>query len=536
MKLKRLVLPALGLFAAVGITGAATVYAEENGTATIPSTVYIGNIDVSGMTEREAESAVHAYVESLSGTVFTLTAGQNSVQTTAEEIGLTLANTEIASEAVNLGKTGSLLERYKAKKDLENETKVFELDFEVDENSVASLLNENSSNLNVDAVDNGLTRTNGAFEIVEGSEGIEVNVGNSILAIEDYLSNDWDGNAAEIALVTDVAEPRGTKEELGKVQDVLGTYHTDFSSSASGRSKNVKNGCDMINGTLVYPGEQFSVYKEVSPFDAEHGYELAGSYENGTTVQTYGGGICQVSTTLYNAVILAELQVDERFNHSMIVNYVKPSMDAAIAGTSKDLKFTNNTEAPIYIDGYTSGGVLYFTIYGEETRPSNRVVTYESETLSQTNPGVSLQASGAHPVGYVASSGTPHTGYTAKLWKIVTVDGKEESREAVNSSSYKATNKIITVGTATGNSEAAAQISAAIATGDEATVRAIAAQYANAPSDADIAAQQAAAAAAQQAAEAAAAAEQEAAAKEESKKEENKKEETPKEKSGGDED
>ena len=187
-------------------------------------------------------------------------------------------------------------------------------------------------------------------------------------------------------------------------------------------AKNVQRGAELINGSLLYPGEQFSVYEAVAPMDAENGYELAGSYENGTTVQTYGGGICQVSTTLYNAVILSELQIDERYNHSMIVTYVKPSMDAAIAGTVKDLKFSNNTDAPIYIEGYTSGGQLYFTIYGEETRPSNRVVSYESETISQTNPGVSLQADGSHGIGYFATLSTPHTGYTARLWKVVTVE------------------------------------------------------------------------------------------------------------------
>ena len=298
-----------------------------------------------------------------------------------------------------------------------------------------------------------------------------------------------------IDLKTEVTKPQGTEEELSKVKDVLGSFHTDYSSSAAGRAKNVQNGAAKINGSVIYPGEQFSVYKAVSPFDAENGYELAGSYENGTTVQTYGGGICQVSTTLYNAVILSELQVDERFNHSMIVTYVKPSMDAAIAGTSKDLKFTNNTDAPIYIEGYTSGGQIYFTIYGEETRPENREISFVSETLSQTDPGVTLQADGSHGIGYFATVSSAHTGYTAKLWKVVTVNGVEESRTEFNSSRYNPSNKILAVGTATDNPEAAAQMAAAIASGDEATVRNVVAALAGDP-----AAQAALQAAAEQAA------------------------------------
>lgn len=498
-------LPILVLLFTVMFAGRSlmTVDAEEE--RTIPSTVYIQGIDVSGMTQEEADRAIADYTDSLNNYMFTLTTGDKSIQVSVEDLGLSVANPEVVEEALNLGKTGNLIARYKDKKDLEKEPKEFALEFQADGQKIETLLGINVDNLNQEAVDSGLERENGSFTIIEGANGIEVNVAKSVTKIQKYLQEEWQQENATIELATEVTEPRGTKEELSKVKDLLGSFHTDFSSSSSGRYKNVENGCAKIDGAVLYPGEQFSVYEAVSPFDAESGYELAGSYENGTTVQSYGGGICQVSTTLYNAVILAELQVDERFNHSMIVNYVKPSMDAAIAGTYKDLKFTNNTDAPIYIEGYTSGGQIYFNIFGEETRPSNREVSYVSETISQTPPGVTLQADGGHPVGYVATLSGSHTGYTAKLWKVVTVNGVEESRTEFNSSRYNASNKVVAVGVATDNPEAAAQISAAIATGDEATVRSIAAQYGQDPAAA-AAAQAAAEAAAQQAAAEAAAA------------------------------
>jgi hypothetical protein len=300
-----------------------------------------------------------------------------------------------------------------------------------------------------------------------------------------------------------VVEPRGSEEELGKVKDLLGGFHTSYSSSGAGRSKNVENGASLINGSVVYPGDTFSVYEAVSPFDAEHGYELAGSYENGTTVETYGGGICQVSTTLYNAVIRAELEIAERFNHSMIVSYVDPSADAAIAGTYKDLKFVNNTDAPIYIEGYTEGRQLYFNVFGEETRPANREVSFVSETLSTTEPGTQYQASSGHAIGYMSQKQSSHTGYTAQLWKVVTVDGVEKSREIFNNSTYKASPRIVVVGTASANPEAVNAMNAAIGTQNEGAISAAVAQWNDAALAA--AAQQAAeAAAAQQAAEEAA--------------------------------
>ena len=93
----------------------------------------------------------------------------------------------------------------------------------------------------------------------------------------------------------------------------------------------MENGCRLINGTTLYPGEEFSTLDKISPFTEANGYYPAGSYLNGMVVDSLGGGICQVSTTLYNAVLLSELEVTQRSNHSMIISYVKPSMDAAIA-------------------------------------------------------------------------------------------------------------------------------------------------------------------------------------------------------------
>lgn len=492
-------LPLFLLVFTVGYAGQSLMTVDADEKRTIPDTVYFGDIDVSGMTASEAERELMSYAQTLQDTMFTLTTGDKSIQVSAEDLGLEVSNPEIVEEALNLGRTGNLIARYKDKKDLEKEPKKFEINFKSDEDKITTLLGVNAENLNQEAVNCGLNRESGSFVITDGADGIVVDVSGSVEAIQNYLAEEWDGANATIALETEVTKPQGSKEELSRVKDVLGSFHTDYSSSSAGRAKNVKNGAEKINGSVVFPGEQFSVYEAVSPFDAENGYELAGSYENGTTVQTYGGGICQVSTTLYNAVILSELQVDERFNHSMIVTYVKPSMDAAIAGTSKDLKFTNDTDAPIYIEGYTSGGQIYFTIYGEESRPSNRKVTYESETLSKTEPGVTLQADGGHGIGYFATVSSSHTGYTAKLWKVVTVDGVEESRTEFNSSRYNPSNRILAVGVATDNPEAAAQMAAAIATGDEATCRNTAAALAGDP--AALAAQAAAAqAAAEQAA------------------------------------
>ena len=192
---------------------------------------------------------------------------------------------------------------------------------------------------------------------------------------------------------------------------------------------------------------------------------MAGSYVSGKVVDSLGGGICQVSTTLYNAVLKAELDVTERYNHSMIVSYVDPSADAAIAESSgKDFKFVNNQEYPIYIEGVTQDKKITFTIYGKETRSENRVVTYESEVLEVINPPADIiYTDSSQPIGYIVTD-SAHIGYKARLWKVVTEDGVEVSRTQVNSSNYKMVPRSATVGTATSDPSAYEQITAAIAT------------------------------------------------------------------------
>ena len=206
----------------------------------------------------------------------------------------------------------------------------------------------------------------------------------------------------------------------------------------------------------------------ITPFTEANGYFLAGSYLQGQVVESFGGGICQVSTTLYNAVLKAELEVTERYNHSMIVTYVDPSQDAAIAENGgKNFKFKNNTDYPIYIDGYTtSSKTITFTIYGVETRDPNRVVTYQSNVLETTVPDTDTYVlDSSQPVGYVKVTQSAHNGIKAQLIKVVTVNGKEESREVVNSSTYSMVPRIVAVGTAGADENVLAQINAAIATG-----------------------------------------------------------------------
>lgn len=440
--------------------------------------IYIGKIDVSNMTYNEAVNAVNEYVDSLKEVnLHFKTANNEEICVKANELGLSWDNTGIIREASDFGKDGNVIQRYKQIEDLKHGSYVFDMDINFDATLILEMLENKCQKYNVAATDFSLIRTETGFEVESGKAGYSVNIDASLELIQNYLENEWDYEEATIDLLIDTINPRGSVEELNVVKDVLGTYTTSYATSGKERTANVENGCSLINGITLYPGDEFSTLKAITPFSEENGYMLAASYLNGLVVESLGGGICQVSTTLYNAVLLSELKVSQRSNHSMIVSYVEPSMDAAIAESSgKDFKFINNTDYPIYIEGITQNRKITFTIYGVETRKATHKVYYESEVLSTTEPGEDkIITDSSQEVGYINVS-SAHKGYTAQLWRIITEDGVEVSREVINKSTYKMSPRTAVVGIATNNADYLQRIKAAIATGSINEVKAMANQ------------------------------------------------------------
>ena len=160
----------------------------------------------------------------------------------------------------------------------------------------------------------------------------------------------------------------------------------------------------------------------------------------------------------------------ERSGHSMPVSYVEPADDAAIAGTYKDLKFKNNLDSPIYIEAYTSNKTVTFTIYGEETRPSNRTLKFTSTTVSTTPAPTQIVADAGQPIGYIVEK-KGQTGIVAELYKHIYVNGVEQDVVKENKTTYQMFPRTITVGVA-GDPNLSNELQAAIATQDEALVHA----------------------------------------------------------------
>ncbi len=420
---------------------------ESTQTGTILPNIYVGNVNVGGMTIDEARNACAAYIDSVNAATINLNHNGESMQVTLSELGIGADVNTVVESAYKYGRTGNVLKRYKEKKSLENgEPKNLELQLGLGADAYARM-EEALSGFNREAAPAGISMVDGVFEIQPETVGVTVDVQATCDTIQYILNNVTDYSNVSIEIVANDELPEVTSDELNGITDKLGEYTTSYGGGDAGRMANVENACNFINGTLVLPGEEFDTDATIRPYTEENGYHYAGEYSNGTVVQGLGGGVCQVSTTLYNAVLFAELEVTERYAHSLTVGYVQLSQDAAISGTVKNFKFRNNTDTPIYIAGACENGKITFAIFGKETRPENRTLEFESvlvETISPGEPEVTVDES--LPAGSRTVTQKAHTGYVAELWKHVYVDGQLTDSVKVNSSQYMSTPEKVTVG------------------------------------------------------------------------------------------
>ena len=249
----------------------------------------------------------------------------------------------------------------------------------------------------------------------------------------------------EVVLSVKATVAEITAADLEQVHDVLAEFKTNFSSSSSNRRSNITLAARKINGTLLKPGDIFSYNKTVGPRDEEAGFKEAPTYLNGKHVPGTGGGICQVSSTLFNTAWTAGLKIVHRQNHSMPVGYLSHGRDATAVYGAIDMQFQNDTDAPIYISASTGGGVLHFVLWGKKT-PGREVILQKGGESVVPAPvethGDPKMASGRRRV---EEKGSP--GITVTWFRIIKDNGEVVKKETFHSH-YTAFPAIVAVGTA----------------------------------------------------------------------------------------
>ncbi len=428
--------------------GRTEVASAEEDTNTIVKGVFIDEVDVSGMTRDQAEDAVKTYAAGLRDKGVAIMVGEEVVYTTMGDMGYMLEDNDYVSQALSLGKAGNLIKRYKDIKDIEQGSIIYHLSFIYDKTKMKDIVSEEVSAYNIAPKNAKVSRKNGEFTYKDHTVGKKVNVDKTVAAISEAIDQ-WNRQDMVVDAVIEDDMPEYTREDVEQVKNLLGTYTTEYADSAEGRAANLANGARLINNAILYPGDTFSAYKYLTPFTEANGYFVAGAYLQGKVIDSVGGGACQVTTTLYNAVLNAELEVVERQPHSMTISYVDLSRDAAIAGTYKDFKFKNDTEIPILIEASTQGRKITFKLWGKETRDTkDRKIEFVSVKKSESKPPADvITEDPTQPTTYHKVTQSAHTGYRAELYKVVYENGVEVSRTLVNKSSYAAAPRYVTVGT-----------------------------------------------------------------------------------------
>lgn len=268
-----------------------------------------------------------------------------------------------------------------------------------------------------------------------------------VLSLEE---NKVEGKIIEFELT--ITEPSVKLSDLKweLYSDLLGTYSTTFSTAASyaNRNTNIRVSSEYINGTIVMPGETFSFNKTVGDCGlASRGFKMATVYSGGKVEQGMGGGVCQVSSTLYNAVIYANLEIVQRDNHGYTVSYVDCSRDATIYYPYIDFKFKNTREYPIKIVAeYNSAGKITFSIYGTK-EDDEYEVAIESYILTRISKSTTYVNDNTIEKGKKVQDIVGQDGFTSIAYKVLKKDGKVVSKTVLSSDTYSPMNDVIKVGT-----------------------------------------------------------------------------------------
>ena len=342
--------------------------------------IVIEGENVSGLTKEEGENLLANVIHQYDQINITITAGEQEFQKQLQDLGVQYDLEKQVEDAFQYGRNKTLLEQYQLIKNQQGQS--YTLSYSIDETLLNNWVTEIEQSMKKSPIDATIEIHNGQVSITSDTDGLQIDQEQLKTELADALNSN---QKQDIAVHVNLEEITAniTYENLSDIRHVIGSFTTNYSSDQTNRNTNIKIATETIDSYLLMPGETFSFNNFIGDTTADKGYLPAGSYLNGEVVESLGGGVCQVSTTLYNAIIKAGIIPYSRYNHSMTVSYVPIGQDAAIAYPYKDLAFSNPYDAPIYIEGTVSPTSVTFTIYSTtDSKGSNTEYKLSSKILS----------------------------------------------------------------------------------------------------------------------------------------------------------
>lgn len=283
--------------------------------------------------------------------------------------------------------------------------------------------------------------TKDPFTVFEEVEGVDFNVeeAKKMLAAEDKQ---------EYTIPLTITKPKITINDIGSeaFPDKLSSFTTRYDPGAKDRNTNLQLACQKLNNKVILAGETFSYNKTLGERTIAAGYKNAKVYENGQVVDGIGGGICQISSTLYNAVLLANLEITERRNHQFVTSYLPAGRDATVVYGMTDFKFKNTRKYPVKIKASVSGGVASIGIYGIKEE-NEYTFSFETRTISTIPTSTRYIEDPTLPVGTEKIKQKGANGLKTETYITKMLNGKIISKTLLSRDTYDAMQKIILKGT-----------------------------------------------------------------------------------------
>lgn len=327
----------------------------------IYSGISINGVDVGNMTKEQAEKELaRSCEEALKGKKLVLRHENYSKEISYGEIGAGYDYEASVEKAFELGRSGGFFGRIGSIIKARGGDVELSMSIKRDESRMEEILQSIKSDIEREPVDATIDVSSGEILVAKEQNGQTVDMELLSKRVDESI-----GSAGEVQIPVELEIPQTTSKDLEGIKREIGQYSTSFSSGDQGRNHNILLSSEAIDGKIVMPGETFSFNESTGLRDRANGYKESIIIVNKKPVPGVGGGVCQTSSTLYNAIANTGIEIVERHNHSLPVGYVPRGMDATVSDNTLDFRFRNSFDYPIFIKSDIVGNTVQIRIYGK---------------------------------------------------------------------------------------------------------------------------------------------------------------------------
>ena len=404
----------------------------------------IENVNVSGKTLEEAKKLLkQQYVDKLPSRKLVVKAEGKSYPFEFSKLNVKYNLDKALDEAFNYGKDLNIFSQYKII--VYPDDKCISTGFSYDKEVVKKFIDGIAKDVNKNPINAAVSSTAGKVSLVKHRDGKKLDSDK----LQKYINNSLKGDASkdvEVQAPIEQVKPKVTTDKISSINTLISTFHTEYGGiSSPQRANNIEICAKSINGTVLMPGETFSFNQVVGERTDKRGYQSAPVIVGNQVDSGLGGGICQVSSTLYNTILLGNINSTERMHHTLPSSYVPLGMDATADWGNIDYKFKNTFSYPIYIEGIADGSSIIFNLYSN-SQLKKRTYYIWNEVYATINVNMKTEDDPNLPEGKQEIVQNPYTGYKVRVYKNILENGKLVGKELISDDFYRPIEGLAKVG------------------------------------------------------------------------------------------